>query len=550
MAIAWWLFVAGVSSLSMTSRTTNAQLRRAAGSQSLDTLKEALVGWTVDEIDRMPSEDGKNALHMAAWQGSLDNLRYLLDLGCDIDRMAEGEFCYGKTAVFFAATRCRDEHILLLLERGAAVRIVNNKGQSVLSISPSHLQRLTTERIIEAEQAQSDRPWQNYRATHSDGLEYGDLDPRFLDRPLRETDVVTKLAINPTTKESRRGAFLRRNPHHAKENAKPRQPKKQRAKPDRVMTDEEKKQLESCWRALRNGSIDGRILREMVRVYEKRKRPWIADVATELAQTLNEPELDDLFAAALDNLPVARHVHLIERLRAQSSAPSQQPSKTQPRRNHRPSVDIDEELWREAHALVKGLNIAVLEPKNSSKLSLPSLSTFVDTQEGLDSVAHELSSHRLVSFDTEWALVDGRSVAATIQLAIGTRAWVIHLLVGAGEYQSECQDFVIHLFGTKLMLGFALGRDLIKLREWLGSSELSTDSCLDLQVLWAGKEPPGLAACAREVSRLSLSKVEQCSDWKHRPLTASQLAYAGLDAVVLPYILAETTRTRGPPLDD
>ena len=103
--------------------------------------------------------------------------------------------------------------------------------------------------------------WLNFRASHSDGAVYGDLDPRFLERPLRlepsngqqqqqqattttnssssssssvegtsedlddfraaklaqnssnfPADVVTPLSINPTTREMRRGNFERNNP--------------------------------------------------------------------------------------------------------------------------------------------------------------------------------------------------------------------------------------------------------------------------------------------------------------------------------------------------
>jgi hypothetical protein len=87
---------------------------------------------------------------MAAWRGSIDNVRLLLDVGCDvspksrydmphsrltlrfstdvqIDRVATGEFTYGKSAIFFAITQCRDDVVLELLARGASCRIINNK---------------------------------------------------------------------------------------------------------------------------------------------------------------------------------------------------------------------------------------------------------------------------------------------------------------------------------------------------------------------------------------------------------------------------------------
>ena len=51
-----------------------------------------------------------------------------------------------------------------------------------------------------------------------------------------------------------------------------------------------------------------------------------------------------------------------------------------------------------------------------------------------------------------------------------------------------------------------------------------------------GREAPGghslAAVCHRELN-LELDKAEQTSDWRRRPLTDSQLAYAALDAEVL-----------------
>lgn len=197
-------------------RCTSAQLRRAAGSQSLSVLQQALQGWTVEEIDNIASEEvGKNPVHIAAWQGCMENLQYLIEfMGCNVNRIAEGKYCYGKTPLFFALTRSREEIIDYLLQNGAYVKIVNNKGQSVLSIAASHVSDPIIQQI-QYQETKCTQEWMNYRMTHSDSLEYGDLDPRFMDRPLRATDIVTALVINPTTKQTRKGGFLRRNPEIA-----------------------------------------------------------------------------------------------------------------------------------------------------------------------------------------------------------------------------------------------------------------------------------------------------------------------------------------------
>ena len=85
--------------------------------------------------------------------------------------------------------------------------------------------------IQQAEAEQAADEWQNYRATHSDGLTYGDLDPRFLERPLQPTDNVTALAINPTTTQSRKGNFLRNNPHVPAQKQNKQQPTKRKKTP-------------------------------------------------------------------------------------------------------------------------------------------------------------------------------------------------------------------------------------------------------------------------------------------------------------------------------
>jgi hypothetical protein len=79
-----------VTLLAINPTTKAKELRHAAATKSLKRLKSALLGWTADEINAM---DGKSALHMAAWKGSLENVEYLLDVGgCDINAYSQGEF--------------------------------------------------------------------------------------------------------------------------------------------------------------------------------------------------------------------------------------------------------------------------------------------------------------------------------------------------------------------------------------------------------------------------------------------------------------------------
>ncbi|KAJ8599083.1 hypothetical protein CTAYLR_007621 [Chrysophaeum taylorii] len=224
------------------------QVRRLAGGSEPALLAKALEGWSASAIDEACDASGKGPLMMASWRGALGNVEFLLAKGCDVDRIAVGEFTYGKTPLFFAITRGRDEVVKLLLAHGASTRIVNNKGQTPRSLGASHLEPSTVAALAEAE---GEGEWQNYRASHSDGFVYGDLDRRFLDRPLAETDVVVfDVCVNPTTPATRRGNFDRNNnptrvrrpttkkitpPPRAKVVARPRRRREIRLPPSRLV---------------------------------------------------------------------------------------------------------------------------------------------------------------------------------------------------------------------------------------------------------------------------------------------------------------------------
>ena len=63
---------------------------------------------------------------------------------------------YGKSALFFAITRNRDDIVVEFLKRGAKVKIVNNKGQTPLSLAVSHLLEETILLIEAAEEQQKE----------------------------------------------------------------------------------------------------------------------------------------------------------------------------------------------------------------------------------------------------------------------------------------------------------------------------------------------------------------------------------------------------------
>jgi 3'-5' exonuclease/Ankyrin repeats (3 copies) len=598
-----------------TTRATAAQVRRAAGSQSLDKLKDSLAGWTRDELNGMASEDGKGAVHMAAWQGCLDNLQHLLDrVGCGVNAVATGQYSYGKTPIFFAATRSRDDVVLFLLNRGAHVKIVNNKGQSVLSIASSHLLPEAVQRVVQAEAEQEPLPWVNYRRTHSDGLEYGDLDPRFLDRPLRpHEDVVTMHAVNPTTKHSRRGSFLRRNPQlhppsvsHCRESDSPTTSKRrgtnQRSTVE-TLSNDETKELHAAWMVLETphsvSGASGKALLTILRLQCRIRQPWIKEVAARLSRTVPNPDsIEYVLAAVGRELAVsgdgsARFRALLDRLashvrhRTAAAAAAESTeghgstvSQASRRRKNHSTLPSNSPVWKDAREHVSELSLRVfmLPPPQDSEsysLRLSEPPVWVDSRMALEKLRDRLASEPLVAFDTEWTSTghdDGSTTVSTLQLAVDCKsAWIIDLenwdrgeLEEAAHrsFQAMCRHFVQSLFEAKIMLGFALGRDIAKLEEWLGGS-LDLTRCLDLQHYFSHSKHivPGLASCARQVAvnmtddppetsmclsplLFYLDKSQQCSDWSQRPLTPSQLSYAALDAAILPYLLAEQARIK------
>ena len=131
----------------------------------------------------------KNPLHLASWKGDTDTVvllvetakKYYPDFHTFINQISTGIGSYGRTPIFYALTQCREDVANYLLNIGVNLLIVNNKGQTPCSLAVSHMQPATCERMfdLEAEQLQQDT-FINYRKTHSDHKKYGDLDPRFL----------------------------------------------------------------------------------------------------------------------------------------------------------------------------------------------------------------------------------------------------------------------------------------------------------------------------------------------------------------------------------
>ena len=173
---------------------SSAALRQAAMKERSSARVERLLAqargapheWDEDSVAKLVNArsggGGKNSLHNAAWRGALASVRLLLDAGGEIEGISVGDGNYGKTPIFYALTRCRDDAVELLLGRGASVLVVNNKGQTPVSLAQTHLTpryRAMVE-LAEAEQLAQGGVWRNFRESHADtSRAYGDLDPRF-----------------------------------------------------------------------------------------------------------------------------------------------------------------------------------------------------------------------------------------------------------------------------------------------------------------------------------------------------------------------------------
>lgn len=289
-------------------------LRKAAGSKDETVLPTFIRehSITLAELDDVEC-DGRGALHMACWTGCISNVELLLRMGCNIDTIATRSHNYGKSPIFFSATRSREDVMNLLLDRGANVLIVNNKGQSVYSIACSHFGEELVQRIVEVEKhqmaeaektagegLQSVLPgWVDYSKSHPDGNIYGDLDARFIGRDLTPTDVLKDGVVNPTTKESRKGNFAKNNPHAFNSRKKKKGEAKARKRtppPEVFLSDEETKQVEKIWDQvevqLRRG--DSRelfmALLKVVQLCEKLRSSWVKDSSTRLRYILNSEE--------------------------------------------------------------------------------------------------------------------------------------------------------------------------------------------------------------------------------------------------------------------
>jgi ankyrin repeat protein len=92
------------------------RLLKARDPASISELSQMLCENRVDLVGLV--ESGKTPLHLAAWRGAPGVVSLLLSHSADIDAVSTGPNNYGKTALFYAITRCRDDVVKVLLSAG------------------------------------------------------------------------------------------------------------------------------------------------------------------------------------------------------------------------------------------------------------------------------------------------------------------------------------------------------------------------------------------------------------------------------------------------
>jgi ankyrin repeat protein len=106
----------------------NVALFKAASAGSITGVENALKKGAKPNFFHRP-DDGKNALHVTAENGSIDILRLLLDHGAVVDALAAP---HQSTALIYACQNDHIEVVKVLLAAGANVNAVNCYGNSGL----------------------------------------------------------------------------------------------------------------------------------------------------------------------------------------------------------------------------------------------------------------------------------------------------------------------------------------------------------------------------------------------------------------------------------
>jgi ribonuclease D len=156
----------------------------------------------------------------------------------------------------------------------------------------------------------------------------------------------------------------------------------------------------------------------------------------------------------------------------------------------------------------------------------------IDTREGLDSLAQELLSEKLLAFDTEAdSFYHYFDKTCLVQVATRKQIYLIDPLALGGPKELSplapvfASPDICKIFHAAEYDIFVLTRDC--------SFEFRNlfDTMISAQLL--GYPSVGLAGIAERHFGVKLPKEQQRSDWSARPLSAKQLSYAASDVLYL-----------------
>ena len=296
-----------------------------------------------------------------------------------------------------------------------------------------------------------------------------------------------------------------------------------------------------------------------------------------------EPSTADIVASALELLHAAPPCTPVAPLCVNDAAA---PAADQPRDQQ---GDVEGDLGERAGSPAPGLPAAAVAaattlsepspevhaatctsvPPEASELTWPP-PLLIDDADGVRTLCAVIdrwcSTSALVGIDLEWrprwlAATPERSspsiAVAVLQLASSDTVVVVDVLTLSLAHDGAMATLQGGL--SKLMsaptvtkLGFAVKGDVERLEAALPGCTMRTEAVVDLQPLVRaalglakGKSPALRHACLALLG-LSLDKTQQTSDWEQRPLSQAQLAYAAMDAAVLPP-LYEAVRRREVP---
>ena len=522
-----------LKSITVTRRLFQATARKKGTANEVRAMVEVLgnefVSFMKVEKDandeRFMSEFNKNALHYAAWKGDLETISLLINTSKQykneihdvVNIISTGEGCYGKSAIFYAITQCRDDIVLYFLSQGADLLIVNNKGQTPSSLAVNKLREETCQIIFKTEESQlkSGRQFADYRRSHSDNKRYGDLDPRFLE----PGDVNYGQDIIDDIKYYRK--ILN-------------------------MTDDKgKKEIFQSKPYLKFGITD-LCLPRSVRVTTPiwRKGEYIQQQKEKEQQKI---ELDFNARHSVDKI-----THKVRKMEKQVTS----------EKNSVTLFAIDElEILSLKDVLPKGSMWEVIDDISGIKKLQSELVNKVSWNS--EAIAKDDDDYQIASsawgLDCEWRpshTNDNQHPVATLQLSSGTNAYVIDMISlcrnNVKDLNSDLtpterllSNALSQLFVDKSIriLGFGITQDLSKLAASYPHMPCFYlfNSVIDLHSLSRRAYPRSprdfINSLQKAVAfhfRKKLDKSEQCSEWDIRPLRSSQLEYASLDAAILP----------------